>query len=338
MHAPVTTALRSILMEEGRVCLPGIGTLLVVQQPALVSLIEGRASAPAARVSFNANLVVDDGRLARQVSNPDEVEQFLRQTRQSLDAGRTVLLEGVGKLFRHPDGEIRFTPGGDNFSKESFGLPTLEVRPIVRKEKTPEEPPRRRPKPVRQLQGSEFGRRYGSAAWYAAVLVGILTVIFLLFRLAGTISEEFGKQDPASVPRERLNVAPPTPRPAAPTIDANEVQPAPPPRINESPGTDPEMDEVTAPAPPAAAAPTQNVAIIAIGLFGRQRNVDKQTRRLSEAGYTPYTDQEGRNTRVGVRVTYDEVEELNRVLREIRARYTEDAFVMRVNGEDRRPR
>lgn len=328
-------------MEEGRVCLPGIGTLLVVQQPALVSLIEGRATAPAARVSFNANLVVDDGRLVRQIGEPELVQQFLQQTRQSLDAGRTVLLEGVGRLFRHPDGEVRFTPGGDNFSKESFGLPNLDIRPIVRQEKPVEEPtPRRRPKPVRQIQDSEFGRRYGNVAWYAAALAGILTVLFLLFRLAGTVSDVFGSNTTTAVPRDRLNV-PPRPRTAPATIDANEVQPEPPPRMNEAPEAVEETntrDESSAPVPPAEEAAPTNVAIIAIGLFGRQRNVDKQTRRLSEAGYTPYTDQEGRNTRVGVRVTYQEEAELNRVLREIRARYTEDAFVMRVNGEDRRPR
>ncbi|THH41447.1 hypothetical protein [Neolewinella litorea] len=340
MHSPVTTALRSILMEEGRVCLPGIGTLLVVQQPALVSLIEGRASAPAARVSFNANLVIDDGRLARHLADPDQLTQFLQQTRQSLDAGRTVVLEGVGKLFRHPDGEVRFTPGGDNFSKESFGLPTLDVRPIVRQDKPVEEPPQRRSRPVRQLQRSEFGRRYGSAAWYAAVLAGILTVIFLLFRLAGTVSEEFGTRNSRPDTRNRLNVPPQPDRAPAPVIDANQIQPEAAPRINESPvaADKVQVEEETPSAPPTPAVAPRNVAIIAIGLFGRQRNVDKTTRRLSEAGYTPYTDQEGRNTRVGVRVEYREAAELDRILREVQARYTEDAFVMRVNGEERRPR
>ncbi len=318
-------------MEEGRVCLPGLGTLLVVEQPALVSLIEGKASAPAARVGFNANLVVDDGRLLREVDR-DALESFLQQTNQSLDAGRTVSLEGIGKLYRQPDGELRFSGSGENFRMESFGLPAIPVRPIVRKEKPNPDAPKPDPVPVRKMKESKLGRRYGGYAWYAAAGLGVLAVIFLLFRLAGTLSSELSTEarDRAEVPRERLNVSPSRPeRRREPAVDAGEVSPAPPPRLNTAP--------LTETAPAAAATTENNVAVIAIGLFGRQRNVDKQTRRLEEAGYTPYTDREGRNTRVGVQVEYTDEAELRRVLREVQARYTEDAYVMRVNGEERRP-
>ncbi len=330
MQATVIAALRALLMEEGRVCLPGIGTLLVVRQPALVSPIEGVASAPSGRVSFNENLVVDDGRLLREVDRP-QLEEFLAQTTQSLDAGRTVVLEGIGKLYRQPDGEIRFTASGENFRKESFGLPAVALRPIVRKEKkvaaTKTEV---LTKPVRKLRESPAGARYGNVAWYVAAGAGTLLLIFLLFRLAGTLSTELDPAETVNAPRERLNVPPPAdaPTPEEVVVEAGSIRPEAPPRLNQPP----------APATEAAPAPAaRNVAVIAIGLYGRQRNVDKQTRRLSEAGYTPYTDKEGRNTRVGVQVGYDSEEELRRVLQEVRARYTEQAYVMRVNGEERRP-
>ena len=339
MLATVTNSLHSLLMEEGRVCLPGIGTLLVVEQPAMVSLIEGKAAAPCARVAFNANLVVDDGRLRREIG-ATEAETFVRQTRESLDAGRTVILDGIGKLYPHQGGEVRFSPGVTNFDKHSFGLPEIDVRPIVRKERaaaTTVSPPKAVPVPATEQTAATppvaspataplpWDQRNGGLLWYGAGLIGLLVVLYLLFLLGGAIGGMTAGNDAEARPqREGRNETPAaTERPEA--VDANDVRPAPAPRLDD-------------PAPTTTdAAPARNRAIIAIGLYGRQRNVDKQVRRLSEAGYTPYTDREGRNTRLGVEVVFGDEAELQQILREIRARYTREAFVMRVNGEERRP-
>ena len=343
MLATVTNSLQSLLMEEGRVCLPGIGTLLVVEQPAMVSLIEGKAAAPCARVAFNANLVVDDGRLRREIGTAD-AEAFVRQTRESLDAGRTVILDGIGKLYPHQGGEIRFSPGVTNFDKNTFGLPEIDVRPIVRKERTSPaavSPPAKSPAPppaaepvattaAASVPGTAtavpWDQRHGGILWYAAGLIGLLVVLYLLFLLGGAIGNLSADADRAD--RRQRDTPSET---AAGTerrdpVDANDVRPAPAPRLDDDP------------APPVTdPAPARNRAIIAIGLYGRQRNVDKQVRRLSEAGYTPYTDREGRNTRLGVEVLFRDEAELQQILREVRARYTREAFVMRVNGEERRP-
>ena len=320
-------------MEEGRVCLPGIGTLLVVEQPAMVSLMEGKAAAPCARVAFNANLVVDDGRLRREVG-ADEAAGFVRQTRESLDAGRTVLLDGIGKLYQHQTGEVRFSPGAGNFSKETFGLPDIDVKPIVRKDKPaaaanmPTPPPVPAPNQEVVPAAPAWHQKFDGAAWYAAALVGLLLVLYLLFRLGGAIGEAFSNDEGV---REERNITPRTEVPSeeSPTIDANTVRPGAAPRLDDV--ATPTADEAT------TGTATENTAIIAIGLYARQRNVDKQVRRLTAAGYTPYTDNEGRNTRLGVQVRYRDEGELRQVLREVRARYTDDAFVMRVNGEERRP-
>ncbi len=80
----IEAALRTLLMEEGRVCLPGIGTLVVEAQPALVSLMEGRASPPSKYVSFNANLITDDGRLRQECGDPAAVTSYLQEIQTAL--------------------------------------------------------------------------------------------------------------------------------------------------------------------------------------------------------------------------------------------------------------
>lgn len=327
-QATIEAALRILLMEEGRACLPGIGTLIVEAQPALISLMEGKASPPSKYVSFNANLTLDDGRLRQEVGDGAAVERYLATIRQTLNDDEAFSLPGVGKLYRQGTEEVRFAPGAINLSKASFGLPDVAIRPIVRKEGKASVPT------TRPATGNVRRRRAVTPvgppaavtrwAWYLAAGVGIAFALFLVFRLAGTIG----------VLLER-NSEPPA-------VAAARVRPEPPPRLADSrPPPDPARTTPAtlpqAPLPPTAAAAPENVAVIAIGLFGRERNVRKQVGRLTEAGYTPYTDQEGRNTRVGLTVRYRNEAELRRVLEEVRQRYTQDAFVMRINGREQRP-
>ena len=307
----IEAALRTLLMEEGRACLPGLGTLVVKAQPALISLMEGRASPPSKHVSFNANLLTDDGRL-RQESGGDRaaVDAYLQHIQTTLRQDQPFLLPGIGKLYRQDD-TVQFTPGANNLSKGSYGLPTVDVQPIIRKERqgpgaqpaaTQRRPRRTTAKPAKPTRTTESGRPI-AWPWYLAGAVGVLLGALLIFRPAGTTG--------TTVDNEQ---EPPT--------AAENVTPQPPPILAAAP-----VGEV----------PPDNEAIIYIGLFARERNVRKQVGRLETAGYVPYTEREGRNTRVGLRLRYRTDAELQRVLTDVQNRFTLDAFVSRVNGAERRP-
>ncbi|WP_420460352.1 hypothetical protein [Neolewinella sp.] len=326
-HSTIEAALRTLLMEEGRVCLPGIGTLVVEAQPALVSLMEGRASPPSKYVSFNANLITDDGRLRQECGDPVAVTRYLQQIDATLREEKPFTLAGIGKLYRQDRHTIRFIPGATNLSKESYGLPTVEVHPIIRKERLgPAAAPaaasadRRRHRQVTANPAtgrSAAGRPSPTWAWYLAAIVGTLLAVFLVFRLAGTIGLLLEDEPEPLTPNHTADGL-------VPPISAENIAPAPPPRLP--------------PSTAAAATPVaENEAIIIIGLYGRERNVRKQVGRLEAAGYVPYTSREGRNTRVGLRLRYGDEAELQRVLDEVRARYTPEAFVSQVNGAERRP-
>ena len=311
----IEAALRTLLMEEGRACLPGLGTLVVEAQPALISLMEGRASPPSKYVSFNANLLTDDGRL-RQESGSDRaaVDAYLQHIQTTLRQDQPVLLPGIGKLYRQDD-TVQFTPGANNLSKGSYGLPTVDVQPIIRKERqgpgaqpaaTRRRPERTTAKAANPTRTTETGRPT-PWPWYLAGAVGVMLVTLLILRSAGTTG--------TSVESEQ-----------GPPIAAENVTPQPPPLPAAAPA-----------AAPVAEVPPHNEAIIYIGLFARERNVRKQVGRLETAGYVPYTEREGRNTRVGLRLRYRSDAELQRVLTDVQHRFTPDAFVSRVNGAERRP-
>lgn len=376
MSANINDIIRHLLMEEDQVCLPGVGTLRLQPQPALLSSIEHKAMPPSELVSFNANLVLDDGRIIREIedtglySRQDAVlllDEYLRNLKENLDAGRSVTLDEIGRLFKHHDGQIRFTPAGGNFSKESFGLPAVELRPVVRTEKERREatdPMLANPMtsgaaaartPKNAWEEVLYHPQLRTILWYVAGTLAIILVLAALYRLA-----QFGgsklvdnpdapiqtetEDTRSSVPEDRINVSP-GPKVVVPS---NEVVPDQPPRLSDPPiNQEPKQPSTTPPAnttrpttpnnssPPATNSTNQNVALIATGLFGSQRNVTKNIDRIESAGFTSFSRPEGRLTRIGARIEYQTEEELRETLDRIR-RIFADSYVMEVNGEAQR--
>lgn len=270
MSSLITETIREILMEDQQVCLPGIGTLRLTPQPAVVSPIEGKATPPSNRASFNSNLVLDDGRILRSleeipVLTKEEakhlLDEFLKNISDNLDAGRSVTLEGIGRLFKHFDGEVRFTAGGENFSKESFGLPNVELKPIARSEKvkasavdpmlataaTPLDPlaapAPRRPGTEGTTKNTPVKSKWEQFAhhpdlrqilWYIAAILAAIAIFTLGYFLLQTVIKSYAA-DP--VPRTEtvpVNVEEPAARTPLPPVDADRVVPDEPPRLNDA--------------------------------------------------------------------------------------------------------
>ncbi|MEL7159751.1 MAG: hypothetical protein AAFN92_03260 [Bacteroidota bacterium] len=361
MSSPIAQTIRALLMEGEQVILPGIGTLRLRPEPALIQHVDKRALPPAERVDFNENLVLDDGRLLRALKESGalpaataayQLDVFLKNMRENIDAGRSVNLEGIGRFSRQLDGQLKFTSGKENFSKESFGLPGLDIQPIVRTERQrraavvsdpmvagasgSEPSPAPAAAPQSQLQQVLNDPRLQKYLWYVAALLGVILIITLLALLGKTIGKSLQEDEPvARVERQadqRAEVEPPRLRPAPKPVPAEDVSPEEPPRLDPEPERTPPVITTPAPSPPPVTS-GKNVSLIATGLYGSQRNVDKNLRRIREAGYEPFSRAEGRYTRVGVRLEWDDAEERFSVLQAIRRRFSEDSFEMERNGE-----
>ena len=396
MNHVIDENIRFLLMEEERVCLPGLGTLVLQPQPATISSMQGKVSPPARLVHFNSNLVLDDGTIelmliaGHDYSDAEAsaaVADYMRNLRENLDAGRSYSIEGVGRFYQPVPGQIKFTPTGDNFSKDSFGLPTIDAQPIIRNERqrratvdpmlggTAAAPAgqTRRQKWSRRLRQSLPGggpTKHGSLLyndqlrsilWYVTAGMVALLLLFALYKLfqysLGTVTEDpvptvRNERPRLDIPRDRVNVAP-----GPPPVPAEEVAPDPAPRLRDqrersedvvaaAPGGEVADEEITAEEldndlgrddatdlPPANTAPAtgERVALIATGMFGSQRNVAKNLDRLRAAGFTTFDRPEGRLTRLGARVAYQDPAALNAALERLQRLYP-DAFVMEIDG------
>jgi nucleoid DNA-binding protein len=373
MSTTIIDTIRHLLMEEDQVCLPGLGTLRLQPQPALISPMEGKALPPSELVTFNANLVLDDGRIVAALENNGQyahaeatkmMEEFIRNMRENLDAGRSFTLDGIGRFFKHHDEQLKFTPAGDNFSKESFGLPGIELRPIVRTEKqrrAAADPILANPNAPGEQGATNTGRvrkrdtvlyhpELLRVLWYVVAFLFVLLVLAGIYQLVQlsidkvpeTPVVEAPRLPSKDIPSNRVNVSP---VPSA--VEAETIKPEEPPRLGEervnqepttsTPTTSAPANQRTPTTPattttPPAQTESKNVALIATGLFGSQRNVNKNIDRIESAGFLSFSEPDGRYTRIGVRLEYNTEEELQDVLERVQRMFS-DAFVMKVNGE-----
>ncbi|MEL6141993.1 MAG: hypothetical protein AAFU67_10280 [Bacteroidota bacterium] len=361
MNPELSQELISVLTNEGRVSLPSLGTFSLVARPATVSTVEGRAVPPAKRVEFNGNLKIDDGRLARHLRETYQlapelararVAEFEKQIGLELSTGKLVNLMGVGRLFRDRNGELRFNASEYNFDKSSYGLPDIELEPVVRIERpapaaTPSTIPS--PTPVYKLDTDpepfaavwEFLKRN---VWYIAGITALICLLGILYlnnrnRPAAEQRTSMVIDSVEAPPGERVNVPPPEPPKIQTSTQADDAAL---PSSSDSEGdndpldsknnTSPTTDERT---PSASELPTtsEKYAIIALGLFGQQGNIDKNVTRITKAGYQPYTRSSGNLTRVGIRLNYTSEGELDRTLTKIRRQFSvQDAYIMEKNG------
>jgi nucleoid DNA-binding protein len=382
MPNTINDTIRHLLMEEEQVCLPGLGTLRLVQQPALISPLEGKAAPPSEQVSFNANLVLDDGRILRALEEREglahteavqQLGEFLRNMQENLDAGRSFTVDGLGRFFKHFDGQISFTSGGDNYSKDSFGLPAIELRPIVRTEKqrraaadpmltnassAPASAPAKKrmgwakrfrstPEEASAKGGLLYNPELRKMLWWVAAGLAMLLALFIIFKVGQLVFSQTTDADPvartetnpARLPKDRINVAP-GPKP----IDAEEVAPDDPPRLSDpveksepyvQPADSPVRDregttEINVPPAATTTAPAESgdkTAYIATGMYGSQRNVEKNIDRIRAAGFETFARPEGRLTRIGARVEYATQSELDAAVERLQRIYA-DAFVI----------
>ncbi|OAV45645.1 hypothetical protein [Lewinella sp. 4G2] len=377
------TTLREVLVDEGRVALPSLGTFIRENYAAVLSGADRKILPPSARVVFNGNLIVNDGRLLRALVEKKgmlrpqaerEMQALIADIRSRLQTGEHVKLDGIGTLFQQFDDQIVFTTVAEGLSKKAFGLPAVAFQPINRRATaevagdplagasltgtgaavggseaaaTATLPPRREAKV------------YPPALWYT---LGIILLLIALWAIYGLFRSVAGAStdDPRSpvVQREQPVTAPPVRQNTAPApapVPANSIQPDEAPRLTNErnrvddeaaktrpvrqPGTS-DGSAIIAPAPTTVAPPRPatnttgtNVALIATGLYGNAANVRKNVLRIEQAGFEAFTEKAGRYTRVGVKTTYTTAAERDRALAKVRARFTTDAFVMRINGK-----
>ncbi len=302
--------------------------------------------------------------------SPDQaleaVYAYVDEAKAAIERKEIVTFPGIGRLYKDFENKFQLLPEEKDFNPETQGLPNLNYHPLASETNTPAPlapatqtnnyPVSPAPEPAIKQQERGAIARFADwirANWvYLVTSFAIVALVSAIFALWDRLNENGlqPKADTTVYPEEeRTNIPPAYPNEEDdPILDfpvegnqegstseeedrANEF-----PKIpdalpgEELPVMEPEEDSTT---DSPTARPGQKYAVIGIGVFGNEENVKRLTARLYDAGFEPYLEDLGGNTRVGAQLTYENEQEIRTALRYIQQEFEPKAFILKL-GEN----
>jgi hypothetical protein len=133
--------IRPLLRDHDCVIIPDFGGLVAEPVPAHLSAARQQLGPPAKQVAFNQALTRNDGLLVDALSQylritANQAREVLRHAvedmHQDLRANQRTELPGIGVFRQSPGRGLSFDyTGTDNLLPTAFGLPALNVRPVL---------------------------------------------------------------------------------------------------------------------------------------------------------------------------------------------------------------
>ncbi len=328
-----------LLFENDTVSLPGFGSFIKAYKSANIDYVQGEIKPPASALSFNQNLVMNDGLLVRflkkkhglPIANAEQVvQEYIAELKLKLEKKEFITFPGLGRLYKDFEGNFKFLPENTNFNTDTYGLPDLQFYPVSR-------PFTESGKSTDMTSPTKKSDTFtqGVADWFTDNLlwVGLAAVLVVFAAIYMTMFRNPAKDATATInpETERINISPADAEDDYEVVDDfyDDEDAALP--DDELPPADPPAEEDSE-APTLSA--DEKVAVIIIGKFGKQSNVDKLVKRIYEAGYEPYTDKEGKLTVVGVQMIYEEESKVYSTLEKVRNKFEKDAEILRMGRED----
>ena len=169
-----------LLVNHECVTVPGLGSFIGTFKSAHYDLIKEKFYPPSKQISFNSQIKNNDGLLAKHASQSLKIDYALalKQIHQEVVKINHTLkqapfkLKDIGELSLSNENKIIFNPSDSkNYLKESFGLSSINIKPVDVTFKNP------KIKPIKKLEKTSFFKQaaiwgcliFGSASIYINV-------------------------------------------------------------------------------------------------------------------------------------------------------------------------
>jgi nucleoid DNA-binding protein len=196
-----------LLYRYDCVIVPGLGGFIANYKPARINSTTHTFSPPSKSLSFNLNLILNDGLLAnhialdRSISYKDantKIDEAVKGIFQKLKDGKRVVLKDIGTLQYDTQKRMLFEPATRiNYLPEAFGLDRFRLAPVVT--------------PIVEMAGSPgFRINWRKAA--AVLAIPILAGSFAYFLWKGTTQQNsfqfshFGFEKASSLYQPRIEI------------------------------------------------------------------------------------------------------------------------------------
>ena len=141
MKTDLISSIRGLLFRHDCVIIPGFGGFICNYVPATIDKSAGMFHPPARRVSFNRNLMNNDGLLVGDISSREGinygeareiVEQFAADLKKRVTRGEVVTFDLIGTFRTNSEGGIQFEPDTNaNYNAGSYGMESFRFEPVA---------------------------------------------------------------------------------------------------------------------------------------------------------------------------------------------------------------
>ena len=324
-----------ILYERDSLIIPDLGGFVSTYKAAVIDHVQGMIHPPSKKLSFNKNLIINDGVLisclqeALGVSVGEakkSIEDFVDRITEMLNNREIIVFPGVGRLYKDYENNIQFLQDNTNYNTAVYGLPALQFYPILRArssgnlstDNTAQQPTIAR----------SVNYRKAAISLMPFLLIAIITIgsIMVYNRQAGNNDFADAQIVPVSEnrinkkPGEQLSILEGLKNKITKTDSAELAEPEM--EAKESIPTDRQDTES------ATLSPQSSECIIIIGAFSKKAGVEKRVSEIIDLGYSVYQDRKGRLTRVGIQFAYQDENEIKEKLNVMRDEFDNRAWVL----------
>jgi nucleoid DNA-binding protein len=201
------------LLFNGRVTLPGLGSLELVKESARVK--GKKIIPPGTWIVFNSEHSKDDGKLAQSLASAEEIDteearqkvlEFIDEIVFCLNKGEAFVFEDLGRLFKDNDNTFQFEKN-ESFviDFDSFGLESFELEPLEEDVVPVESKPQSQSQPQPQSQPVNSGvtdKNNRNIFWILCGAVVVILTGFIVLKMTTNVFDNasfklfnFGERD-----------------------------------------------------------------------------------------------------------------------------------------------
>jgi hypothetical protein len=339
MNIDITPYIKELLFEHNNLVIPGFGALTLEYAPSTIDHVQGLLNPPTKSITFDDNLVVNDGKLVsiiqkkHQVSTEEAKEQikkFVNITKDQLNRREMVNIAGVGRLYKNFENQLQFIPDSTNFNKESFGLPTVNFFPILKEVTTIDNivPSGSINKAKKAKAKTSFADKvkafFEENTWapIGFVTTALILISFFLFK-------DYLFNNQSALADLKINESPKKEAVIQETAIATDEA-----STEDEDAADYEEDQNEMELPDEkvidteqiTANPNQRVALVSVGVFGNKANAQKRIKQVYEYGFDVLPEKYRKNgkelTKVGIQFAFETEEEFQSTLKSIKKRFS----------------
>ncbi len=332
MGVDIKKHIGTILYERDSLIIPDLGGFVTSYKTADFDYVQGLIQPPSKKISFNKNLLINDGVLINSLQeslglNVEEakkcVNDFVNRTIEMLNNKEIIFFPGIGRLYKDYENNLKFLQDNTNYYTQSFALPVLQFYPILRAKPASYAATDIVNQP--QAASKPFNARRTAAALAPYALVALIVVSSILYFRSGSGTAELAA-GPVKIADSLVNQKPSKEHLSVFEGLKNKIVK---PKSEEVVELEPvEVLDETEATESATFSPQTKECIIIIGAFGKKSGVEKRVGEIIDLGYSVYQDKKGSLTRVGIQFAYQNDSEIREKLNAMRDNFDNRAWIL----------